>query len=100
MGGHSHSHASSAERRFGIRSFVFEAERPFSRNRFMVQVQAWQQAWKAMGKELQLRDESAPQMNNDAHQVCSDFSPFSPVLRSKGLLWVDTQVTSAITWSQ
>jgi len=52
-----------------------------------------------MGKELQLWDESAPQTSSDAHQACSEFSPFSSVLRSKGLLWVDTQVANALTWS-
>mmetsp|Transcript_107510 Transcript_107510/g.302601 ORF Transcript_107510/g.302601 Transcript_107510/m.302601 type:complete len:584 (-) Transcript_107510:133-1884(-) len=99
-----HDHRSSAERRFGIRSFVYTAARPFDRFRLMKELQRWQEAWLNMGKKLELREESvfffgagSPSL---AAAHASEVSPFASVLRSKGFAWLSTQPEHAVHWSQ
>lgn len=110
----SHNHGTpSSERRFGIKSFVYTASRPFSRYHFMMLLQKWQLAWTKMGKELQLVEESSAPASEAAapdgtwaklkawgNQPVMKASPLTPVLRSKGLIWMDTQVEDALDWGQ
>merc|ERR1719401_62929 len=73
----------------------------------MREVQRWQQAWSAMGRELQLHEQT-PLFSSELHNAdsktsedgSSDTTPLAPVLRSKGLIWTDTQVDVAAEWSQ
>jgi len=103
----SHDHRSSAERRFGIRSFVYMSRRPFSKLRFVAELQRWQEAWQKMGKTLELKGEAAPApggADGSADQAlpagdAGGRYPLSPVLRSKGLLWMDSQPRDALYWS-
>lgn len=96
----SHDHRSSAERRFGIKSFVYTSPRPFHRTRFVVELQQWQNSLASMGKTLNLLEDSmevdsptaAPAEQN------SSASPFSSVLRSKGLFWMNVQPAYAFYW--
>eukprot|EP00929_Paragymnodinium_shiwhaense_P084672 TRINITY_DN45298_c0_g1_i2.p1 TRINITY_DN45298_c0_g1~~TRINITY_DN45298_c0_g1_i2.p1 ORF type:complete len:373 (-),score=86.93 TRINITY_DN45298_c0_g1_i2:528-1646(-) len=114
---HSHSHTdaaehrSTAERRFGITSFVYSSDRPLDKSLFLAQLQNWQQSWQQMGRILELREDSAPRSSDDraatpdandmklAPDADAPTSPFAPVLRSKGLLWLDTQPGDALYWS-
>mmetsp|Transcript_12782 Transcript_12782/g.35352 ORF Transcript_12782/g.35352 Transcript_12782/m.35352 type:complete len:538 (-) Transcript_12782:94-1707(-) len=101
---HSHDHRSSTERRFGIRSFVYTAYRPFSRLRFMTEVERWQQAWRQMGRTLELKEEGEALPTGTAGHGLDGSAAFgtcslAPVLRSKGLLWMDSQPRDALYWS-
>mmetsp|Transcript_2607 Transcript_2607/g.6081 ORF Transcript_2607/g.6081 Transcript_2607/m.6081 type:complete len:508 (+) Transcript_2607:41-1564(+) len=104
-----HSPSSSAERRFGIRSFVYTAQRPFSRYHFMMLVQKWQRTWINMGRVLALQEETIspvepseqkePSARPGSERSSASASPLGPVLRSKGLLWMSTQPRQALRWS-
>eukprot|EP00929_Paragymnodinium_shiwhaense_P102336 TRINITY_DN65555_c0_g1_i2.p1 TRINITY_DN65555_c0_g1~~TRINITY_DN65555_c0_g1_i2.p1 ORF type:complete len:559 (-),score=85.81 TRINITY_DN65555_c0_g1_i2:105-1733(-) len=100
----SHDHRSSAEIRFGISSFVYTASRPFSRRRFTTQMERWSESWNAIGKQLELReDDSAasqgPYWELDAPKPAASTSPFDSVLRSKGLVWLDSHPDRAVSFS-
>eukprot|EP00413_Alexandrium_margalefii_P046893 CAMPEP_0204597820 /NCGR_PEP_ID=MMETSP0661-20131031/54001_1 /ASSEMBLY_ACC=CAM_ASM_000606 /TAXON_ID=109239 /ORGANISM="Alexandrium margalefi, Strain AMGDE01CS-322" /LENGTH=498 /DNA_ID=CAMNT_0051608519 /DNA_START=38 /DNA_END=1534 /DNA_ORIENTATION=+ len=94
----SHDHRSSAERRFGIASFVYSADRPLSRRRFASELQRWQRSWEEMGRTLELEKGSEGLAGPHAAGA-SGHSPLQPVLRSKGTLWIDSQPREALQWS-
>jgi len=96
---HAHSHAHShghegkaseqttAERRFGIGSFVYKADRPFCRPRLDELLSTWPVPRKdSLGTFLQSADDDVD-------------GPFSRVLRSKGFCWLDEHPASKLFWS-
>lgn len=118
-------HRSTAERRFGLRSFVYTSHRPFSRYLFTMELERWAKTCQGMGKPLALREKelktaaavmaepkkdegklqhrpigagSAGQMSGGG-RTASGGSLFAPVLRSKGLLWLDTSPELALNWN-
>jgi len=89
---------------------VYSATRPFNRFRFVIELQKWQRSWLDMGKELTLKEEAETLTSigegGDSALAArksppggAAASPLAPVLRSKGLLWLDTQPKDALYWS-
>jgi len=97
-----HDHRSSAERRFGIRSFVYTAVRPLSRFRLAMELERWQRARQSLGNTLQLEmlDGSGTGAEVGKRSAArSSSSPLLQPLRSKGVVWLDSVLGSGFYWS-
>lgn len=89
---------SRAETRFGITSFVYSTERMMSRVKLLDEVARWQKAREALGDKLSLEGMSGG--SSPGADAASDAgSPLSAVLRSKGILLMDSQPEVAFYWS-
>jgi len=91
-----------AEQRFGIKSFVYTADRPFSRFSLVMQLERWAAARKKSPLRLHLESISDKASEAVATGKTSDRpvdSPFSLVLRSKGKVWMDVSPGVAFYWS-
>mmetsp|Transcript_27416 Transcript_27416/g.63864 ORF Transcript_27416/g.63864 Transcript_27416/m.63864 type:complete len:585 (+) Transcript_27416:61-1815(+) len=88
--GHSHEHShgsTTAEDRFGITSFTYRARRPFSEERFTEVLKKWPIP-KHTDIQLMLSD-----VESDAE------NPMTPVIRSKGFCWLESQPSTRVYWS-
>jgi len=102
--GHSHSHETSsttAKTRLGIDSFVYSQRRPFSADRLVDLIQEWPIPRKHV--EAYLEYVVTGKESKDLGSKVQDFkevSPFVPVVRSKGFVWLDSQPQKCMFWSQ
>ena len=88
---HDHSHASAvttAEARFGISTFVYTRRRPFAPERF-----------RALMRDLPVIVSGGAAGASGAGDAAAA-APFTPVLRSKGFVWLGGEQTVAHYWSQ
>eukprot|EP00929_Paragymnodinium_shiwhaense_P027795 TRINITY_DN16231_c0_g1_i2.p1 TRINITY_DN16231_c0_g1~~TRINITY_DN16231_c0_g1_i2.p1 ORF type:complete len:601 (+),score=113.49 TRINITY_DN16231_c0_g1_i2:91-1893(+) len=95
--GHSHENATmtTAESRFGITSFTYEARRPFQADRLASVLQSWPEPQKSLGEFLQETD-----VHSDmSDRISEGEMPFSRVLRSKGFCWLQTHPGKIMYWS-
>lgn len=91
--GHAHAHDSpaqtTAEERFGIKSFVYTARRPFNAKRFTQLMKSW----------------PVPKKDGLAEFLQADVkggdrkSPFARIVRSKGFCWMDEYPNTRMYWS-
>jgi G3E family GTPase len=96
---------SRAETRFGIVSFVYCTERLMSRVKLMKVLGDWQKAREQFGNTLNLSGlgNDSSQATINAEQAGSKRSvtgsPLGPILRSKGMLFLDVNPKAAFYWS-
>lgn len=92
----SHDHRSLAEKRFGIVSFVYTTTTPLIRQRLMQVLKCWSQGRESLGNKLHLENLPA-HAGSESSDVSS--TPLLPILRSKGIVCVDTNPTIPYNWS-
>merc|ERR1712008_249502 len=96
---------SRAESRFGITSFVYSTERIMSRAKLMKLLDEWYKARDHLGNKLSIFG-----LGNDTVQASTNAanvktgctatnSPLVPILRSKGVLLLDSNTKLAFFWS-
>ena len=96
---HDHTHAhddrqqTTAAIRFGITTFVYTQRRPFVTSRFAALLREMPFARLGGNTPRALEGYEA---DNEANTQ----GPFDPVLRSKGFVWLDSEATAALYWSQ
>jgi len=97
--GHTHSHSSAktttADERFGIRSFTYTARRPFDGEKLSLALQQWPVSRKDCLSDM-LLDSAA---GSSAAAAQNTQSPLTRVIRSKGFCWLDTYPSSRMYWS-
>jgi G3E family GTPase len=97
---HSHSHdrqETTAAKRFGIKTFVYSVRRPFVPERFEKLMSSLPFVRLTTSTGLPAADSDWSQVV--APSVAAD-SPFKDVLRSKGFVWLATESSTAMYWSQ
>ena len=93
---HDHSHddarqETTAATRFGIRTFVYTRRRPFVGKRFeaLLSELPFEMLEQKTTRALSVEESDAP-----------EGTPFGPVLRSKGFVWLQSENQVAMYWSQ
>jgi len=94
---HDHDHTPSdttrAKKRFGIDTYVYEARRPFNTPRLLALVEKWPVPSKALLKDQVALLEKSRSTGAEAVK-----HPFTPLLRSKGFVWVTTNPRNRVEW--
>ena len=103
---HHHHHEdemTTAEKRFGIRSFVYESRRPFSVDRVMQMLLPGLDAEVSPETEILLRSHSKDGAGTILRKARdgenAEAHPMKSVLRSKGFLWLNSHHHLAMYWS-
>lgn len=94
---HDHDHAergTTAKQRFGIHTFTYKQNRPFSSERLQALIDAWPLP-KENKTRFTLQDLNLPQ---DAENGSVE-TVMKPVLRSKGFCWVDSDPLKMHEWA-
>jgi len=96
---------SRAETRFGITSFVYSTERMMSRIKLMKLLDEWYKARDHLGNKLSIlglgndRVQASTNAANGKTESTAISSPLLPILRSKGVLLLDSNPKSPFFWS-
>lgn len=92
---------SRAEKRFGITSFVYTTDRLMSRSKLVPHLERWQRARANLGDRLSLEGLGGGDDVARAGPVTAVGvdSPLLPVLRSKGMVYLDAKPDIAFYWS-
>jgi len=91
----SHDHRSSADKRFGIKSFVYRTQKPLSKQRLVKALKSWSKARAGLGSKLELTGMQAPTVIDETVEP----TPLLPILRSKGIVCIDGTPPIPYNWS-
>eukprot|EP00667_Euglena_gracilis_P003154 EG_transcript_3159 len=95
---HAHEHTpkdtTRAKQRFGIDTYVYKARRPFNTQRLIALVENWPVPRKSL-----LKDQVALLEKEKGKPSAASKHPFTPLLRSKGFVWVTSNPRNRVEWA-